>query len=83
MRTRAASDDALASALHSCGLPVFLDHWYSTPMWSSLRNSPAFGRLVGRRADADEGAEWRLAAVLRAASPGRTVRGHAWGAAAG
>lgn len=49
-RKRAAQDDALAQYLISHGLECFLETWYSSKLWESLRNHPHFKQIIGKRA---------------------------------
>lgn len=70
---RAAADGVLAGTLRQQLLPGFLQsHWYTAPIWCSLRKHPFFDTLVGTRSR-ELGAYYEeLAEVLEQASPGRT-----------
>jgi pimeloyl-ACP methyl ester carboxylesterase len=70
-RQRAAADDVHAGNLRRAGLPAFLDHWYSLPMWESLRGHPAFPAMLQRRGAQKGGVEEGLGFALAAMSPGR------------
>lgn len=72
---RAAADDALAAGLLRLGRRDFVEHWYSQPMWASLRGHPCFAAVRARRQRGreDEGVEDRAVAALAAALSGLSV----------
>lgn len=73
---RVQADAETAQLLDQLGLQAFLDHWYSQPLWDSLRAHPRYAAVLARRAAAagEEGAaEARLAEALNCMSTGRMV----------
>uniref|UniRef100_A0A1D2A6W6 isochorismate synthase n=2 Tax=Auxenochlorella protothecoides TaxID=3075 RepID=A0A1D2A6W6_AUXPR len=72
---RASQDAALATTMRQAPIEVFLEHWYSQPMWGTLRRHPRQSGIVARRASAQSD-HAALADVLEAWSPGRAS--HAW-----
>lgn len=69
---RAANDDDLAVLLQLRGLRDFLSHWYSQPMWGSLRIHPRYKAMLQRR-EASGSDPRTLAAALSGFSAGRAV----------
>lgn len=72
---RAAQDDQMAKTIARMALPDFLQVWYRGALWTSLREHPAFPRLLAARgARAVDVADMhRLATCLSSMSPGRMV----------
>ncbi|KAJ4798965.1 2-succinyl-5-enolpyruvyl-6-hydroxy-3-cyclohexene-1-carboxylate synthase [Rhynchospora pubera] len=68
-RIRQAIDKSRANLLMSHGLQNFLKTWYSTKLWSSLREHPHFNRVLQSRTQHDD--IETLAKVLHDSSVGK------------
>ncbi len=67
--SRRAGDRALADRIEREGVPAFVDHWQSLPIWGSQRRLPAAARAALRAQRLRNDASG-LAASLRAAGAG-------------
>lgn len=66
---RSTRATASRKSSRSSAMTDFLESWYSTPLWASLRQHPRYSELVSRRAC--EGDPRKLADVLEQCSSGR------------
>lgn len=67
-RARAAEDDRRAETIRAAGVEAFVEHWYTLPLFRSLRNHPRLAEIMARRKANHPG--W-VAKAIRALSPGR------------
>ena len=67
-RARAAEDDRRAEAIRAEGVEAFVEHWYTLPLFQSLKTHPRREEMITRRRANHPG--W-VAKVIRDLSPGR------------
>ncbi|HLF87680.1 MAG TPA: 2-succinyl-6-hydroxy-2,4-cyclohexadiene-1-carboxylate synthase [Anaerolineales bacterium] len=67
-QARAAEDDRRAEAIRAEGVEAFVEHWYTLPLFQSLKTHPRREEMIARRKGNHPG--W-VAKAIRDLSPGR------------